>query len=393
MFRRAHRRVLMDGAMSKAGTLSDVIENIYDAGLEPALWNDVVVRIRDFVGGKACGLFSKDSISKFGLTHYYCGADPDYIRLYSETYCRFDPLASLPPYGRVASIPDLVDYDEYRRGRFYQEWLKPQGCNDAANVVLEKSKSSRPILMTVLSGKRMVDEEMRRRIALVVPHANRALMINRTIESRQAEATAFAETLNGLAAGIFLLDAACRIVHANAAGLRMLESDDVLRLIGGQLVTRDVQVNKVLREIFSAGSHAAIAGGDRSLSLVAHDGERYVAHVLPLASVMRNGTQRSSEAVAALFVRKAALSTRSSGELLARSFNLTPSEIRVLFAVVELAGVSEVAQSLGVAETTVKTHLKRVFAKTGTSRQADLVKLAVGFSNPLHGDVANLHSG
>jgi hypothetical protein len=44
--------------MSKASTLSDVIETIYDAGLEPALWYDAVVRIRDFVGGKACGLFS-----------------------------------------------------------------------------------------------------------------------------------------------------------------------------------------------------------------------------------------------------------------------------------------------------------------------------------------------
>ena len=37
----------------------------------------------------------------------------------------------------------------------------------------------------------------------------------------------------------------------------------------------------------------------------------------------------------------------------------------------------------GIAETTVKTHLHRVFAKTGVSRQADLVKLAAGFSNPL----------
>jgi DNA-binding CsgD family transcriptional regulator len=390
MFGWAHRRVLMDGAMVKAGTLSDVIENIYDAGLEPALWNDAVVRIRDFVGGKACGLFSKDSISKFGLTHYYCGADPDYIRLYSETYCRYDPLSRLPPYGKVASIPDLVDYDDYRRGRFYQEWLRPQGCNDAANVVLEKSRSSRPILMTVLSGKRMVDAEMRQRIALIVPHANRALMINRTLESRQAEASAFADTLNGLAAGIFLLDAACHVVHANAAGHLMLETDDVLRLAGGQLVARDVQVNKVLRDIFSAGGHAALAGADRSLSLTAHDGERYVAHVLPLASVMRDGAERSgaarsSGAVAALFVRRAALSVRSARELLARTFDLTPSELRVLFAVVELTGVSDVAQSLGIAGTTVKTHLKRVFAKTGTSRQADLVKLAAGFSNPLRG--------
>jgi DNA-binding CsgD family transcriptional regulator len=45
--------------------------------------------------------------------------------------------------------------------------------------------------------------------------------------------------------------------------------------------------------------------------------------------------------------------------------------------------VPEAARALGCAETTVKTHLYRVFAKTGATRQADLVKLAAGFSNPL----------
>jgi DNA-binding CsgD family transcriptional regulator len=40
---------------------------------------------------------------------------------------------------------------------------------------------------------------------------------------------------------------------------------------------------------------------------------------------------------------------------------------------------------LGTAESTVKTHLHHVFTKTGTRRQADLVKLVAGFSNPLVG--------
>ncbi|MGZ3349601.1 MAG: helix-turn-helix domain-containing protein, partial [Xanthobacteraceae bacterium] len=69
--------------------------------------------------------------------------------------------------------------------------------------------------------------------------------------------------------------------------------------------------------------------------------------------------------------------------LIARTFELTPAELRVLLGIVEVGGVPETAENLGVAETTVKTHLHRVFAKTGASRQADLVKLAAGFSNPL----------
>jgi predicted ArsR family transcriptional regulator len=47
--------------------------------------------------------------------------------------------------------------------------------------------------------------------------------------------------------------------------------------------------------------------------------------------------------------------------------------------------VPETARALGVTEATVKTHLHRLFGKTGAVRQADLVKLVAGFSNPLVG--------
>ena len=371
-------------------TFSDLVEAINDAGLQPALWNDVVVRINAFVGGRACGLFSKDSISKFGVTHYYCGADPRFIQLYSETYSKFDPLTILPRFGQVVSIPDLVRFDEYRRGRFYQEWLRPQGCIDAANVVLENSNASCPVLMTVLLGKRMVDDEMRRRVAMIVPHAHRALMINRAIESRQSEAMAFTDILNGLSAGIFLVDASCRIVHANCAAEEMLGADDFLRALGGHLVARDAKANQALRKTFAAGGDHLSAAGAFALPLTAHDGGRYVAHILPLKALARGGNGAACKAVAALFVRRVELHSGCYGEPIARSFELTPAELRVLVAIIEIGGVPETAEKLGIAETTVKTHLHRVFAKTGARRQADLVKIAAGFSNPLTGAAAHL---
>lgn len=66
-----------------------------------------------------------------------------------------------------------------------------------------------------------------------------------------------------------------------------------------------------------------------------------------------------------------------------RAYKLTMAELRVLFAIVDVGGVPEVAEVLGIAATTVKTHLGNVFAKTGANRQADLVKLVAGFANPL----------
>ena len=268
-------------------------------------------------------------------------------------------------------------------GRFFQEWLRPPGCVDAANVVLERSSPNSAVLLTVLSGARMIDDERRRRIAQIVPHLRRALLINRTIDLKQSEAATFNNTLDGLSAGIFLVDAGCRIVHANTAGDEILRAGDFLRSVNGQLLARDVQFNRTLREVF-ADTIDALGAKGTALPLTAHDGERYLMHVLPLTSAARSLTGITYKAVAALVVRKGALES-SCGELIARMFELTPAELRVLLAIVEVGGVPETAVALGVAETTVKTHLHRVFAKTGTRRQADLVKLAAGFSSPLAG--------
>lgn len=237
--------------------LPELVESIYDAGLDPSLWNNAVAGIRDFVGGQACGLFSKDSISKFGVTHYYCGADPRYIQLYSETYSKFDPLTVLPPHGEIVSIPDLVNFDEYRKGRFYQEWMQPQGCSDAANVVLETSHASSAVMMTVLSDRRMVDPAMKHRLSLIVPHASRALLINRAITSQLTLATALVDVLDNLASGIFLLDAFCRVVHANSAGHALFAAADVVRSVAGQLVTSSAEANQTLREALATRSEIA----------------------------------------------------------------------------------------------------------------------------------------
>ena len=66
-------------------------------------------------------------------------------------------------------------------------------------------------------------------------------------------------------------------------------------------------------------------------------------------------------------------------------YKLTPTELRALLAIVDVGGVPEVAAALGVSVTTIKTHLSRLFEKTGVTRQADLVKLVAGFSTPLAG--------
>ena len=64
-----------------------------------------------------------------------------------------------------------------------------------------------------------------------------------------------------------------------------------------------------------------------------------------------------------------------------QSYGVTPSELRVLRAVVEeVGGLKAIAESLGISQATVKTHLHHLFQKTGTRRQADLVKLVMAMT-------------
>ena len=85
----------------------------------------------------------------------------------------------------------------------------------------------------------------------------------------------------------------------------------------------------------------------------------------------------------ALFVHKATVDTATLPESIGRHFGLTSTELRVLLAIVEVGGAPEVAEALGIAVGTVKTHLHRLYQKTGTARQAGRFKLVAGFASPL----------
>jgi DNA-binding CsgD family transcriptional regulator len=126
-----------------------------------------------------------------------------------------------------------------------------------------------------------------------------------------------------------------------------------------------------------------VGANGTAVPMTSRDGERFVAHVLPLTSGARRKAGVAYSAVAAVFVRKAAFDLPHPLEALADANSLTPAEMRVLMMVVQVGGVPEVAPVLGISEATVKTHLQRIFAKTGTRRQADLVKLVASYMSPL----------
>lgn len=191
------------------------------------------------------------------------------------------------------------------------------------------------------------------------------------------DAGIFADALDCLDAGLFLIDRSGCIVHANASARAMLDRRSVLRVTDGKLVACETSTAQALQAIL-AGSR--LHSGWIALPLPAPDGEHCVAHVLPPACASRG--HAGKRAIAALLVHKVAIELPSLPEAIAALYGLTPREVRVLLAIVEVGGVPETAEALGIGEATVKTHLHRLFGKTGATRQADLVKLVAGFASP-----------
>jgi DNA-binding NarL/FixJ family response regulator len=149
--------------------------------------------------------------------------------------------------------------------------------------------------------------------------------------------------------------------------------------------------NKVLRAISPdadrtlGDSFRAIAAGSaevdaRGATVVLSDmqGERWVANVLPLIDGARQQAGDAHHAIAAVFVRSSLAMDPTPLEALATLYALTASEIRVAEAVLRVSGNDAIADALGIAPSTVRTHLNHIYRKSGANNQSDLIKLIAG---------------
>jgi DNA-binding CsgD family transcriptional regulator len=368
--------------------LSDLIGEIYDAALDQSRWGSVLEKCIAFVGGCAAALFFKDASANRGDTYFDTGITPYYRNLYFDEYVTLDPATKSHFHAEIeqpVAITDLMPFDEFQETRFYREWVQPQGLVDFVSTVLDRSATS-VVMFGVFRHQRdgLANDDTRRRMRLIAPHIRRAVVLGRLIDLKHTDAKSF-EVLDSLGTAIFLLGSDGFIVHANLMANSMLDDGALLQSVGGRLVIEDVRISEAMREGFAAACEGNTAQGVKAIAmpLTANNGERYVGHLLPLASGPRRGATLQYGAVAVLFVRKVTFEMPLAAEVIAKAFKLTPTELRVLLAVVEVGGAPEVAAMLGIAVSTVKTHLVRLFHKTGVTRQADLVKLVAGYSTPL----------
>jgi DNA-binding CsgD family transcriptional regulator len=374
--------------MNDEQRISDQIGRIYDAAIDPGLWPTVLQESTTFLGGVGAALLARDGMSKTGMAFYEVGMPENYGEQYFSKYIKIDPTNTFQFFAEVGvpvTILDVMPEDEFKQTRFYLEFVQPGGIEGFLGAILDKSISNAALIGFYGPGfADFFNEQAKEKLRLLLPHLIRAITIGRLLDKSSAEATTFTGVLDCLRAAMFLVDATGRLMHANAAGEIMLRAGDIFQTRDGKLCTPDASVNNDFRHQFASAEKgdAVLATNGLSVAIMDKHQTRYVANVLPLKNGMRQMSSDKYHAVAAVFVQKAALDTTSPPEIVAKTFKLTPSELRVMLAIVELGGVPEVAAALGSGESTVKTHLASLFTKTGSRKQADLVKIFAAYAMP-----------
>ena len=226
-------------------------------------------------------------------------------------------------------------------------------------------------------------------MGLVAPHLRRAMLIGKTIDFNQRRGRRRSRKLSTGLPGVFLVGTRGNLVHANTAGRLMLDQRQPLKEIQGVLFASDETVQRDLRAAYAAAAAGDIAMKTSGIAvpIKGRDDVHFIAHVLPLTAGARREAGRHSAGAAALFVRKATIDLATAIDAAAQLYGLTPGKRRfaLLRAVIDVGGVVAVASILGASRSTVEAHLEHLFDKTGTNRQAALVKLIAGFASPARG--------
>ena len=376
-----------DHTMDESESLSSLIGDIYDAALQSADWPQVLGTICSYVGGVASMIFWQDSALQTGNRYYSWGDDPHFTRLYFQKYIRLSPVIGiqhLVPIAEAVAVSNLVPQDEMLKSRFYREWMQPQGYFDNVFSLLDRSATSYATFAVARSeSEGLVDRATLRRMALLVPHVRRAVLIGKVIDLHQLESARFDSVLDSLPASVFLVDERGAIKHANRQGAAMIAEGCVLSVRHGRLHAVDEGAQRTLQQLCTATALGDVAAGGQSARLIGQDGEVHVVQLLPLTSGVRREAGHKHSAEVAVFVTRAAIDATSTLEAVAQRYALTPREVQVLHGIVDVGGVPKVAAMLGISDRTVKAHLHAIFDKTGVRRQADLVKLVSTFAGPL----------
>lgn len=369
---------------------SELVGAIYDSAIDPARWPDTLDSLRAVLGVAIATIDLNRGATMEPLFNYTSGltdAQRDrMISLYHHVPEIWGGVeASLRrPIDAPWVMSRITPRSAIEQMAYYREWAVPMQLADSAAIVLARDGQLLGSAGFATDNRQGdVSDAQIADLALLLPHFQRAARISGMLDARTEAAHRFETLIEVLVAPVITVGAGLELVHANASARMLLDRGGVLTLRHGLLGSDIPGLRQALLRIVAQlhRNDALTPGSGVGLPVRSRTGEIHTLHVMPLS----HGDLRPKlipGAAAAIFVSSAASHHNLVRDVLQSLFALTPAEVRVFELVADGATTQEAADGLGVARSTVRTHLLRVFAKTGVNRQADLIRMAAALATP-----------
>jgi DNA-binding NarL/FixJ family response regulator len=363
-----------------------IVNEIYAAVGDPERWTRCLASICELLGGSAANLMHHDYRDHRGGVSASI-IEPAAFEEYSQHFHRVDPWAlelrpgALLP-GSIVRGSALVPHDEFKRTEFYNDFGRRFGFTRTLIGVIDviDNRLTTGVTINRSDAQPDFDDESERLLGALMPHLRRALALHEQLAATHAARGALADVLDRLRAGVVLLNVAGDVLTMNRAATQLAERRDGFiverRRVRAATADATAALTQAIVSAVAVAQGKTVATGNTRVGLPKPSGGQALdAAVTPVAGADVN---LPHGAAAVLFVTDPDAVPTVPADWLRGRYKLTPAEARVASALAQGESVNDIADRLRLTAGTTRWYVKQILSKTGTSRQADLVRLLVG---------------
>lgn len=364
---------------------------IYEGPLEPRPWQSALPFLRELLDAQVASLVLRPPAENDRgviLNSVRDGADGEAaladsndweVTAYREQFFALDPFINLP-LDKVVALQDILDDAELEASDYYRHYLQPV---DLFHILGVDTAEPEGMVARLRLSRRRQDPAFqradRRLLERLTPHLRRAIQIYARLSRTTSERNLYAGAVDQLAVATIILDEQGRLLNTNALAKSLLEERSGIGLkdqhlqISGRDHNRRLQA--ALAEVLQAQQRGE-ASVVRALRVPREDGRASLGLVMrPIPSSEWGEGQGSP--CAAVFISDPELRESASQQTLGELFGLTPAESNLAILLSRGLSLAEVSEAQNISQHTARAQLKSIFAKTGASRQAELVRLVL----------------
>ena len=358
--------------MTEAEFIS-LVGAIYDAAAGTSKWPDALLQLAAIYNAQMAGFasYSPNPAECWGVM----GPDnPDLTREYLTYYHTKNILLERTlhePAGALHTDTMVMPKRAFRRTEFYNDFLSRHGIHAMSHLVVTNTDGR--ISEVAIHRRQDFDRADLRVLGRLYPHLRRAFDFSVRLNHADLYQAAAFEALERLDRAALLVDAAARVLFANRPAEQLFHDGAGLRLHAGSLSAEVAAEAARLRRAIGQ-CHAPDSTEPATLPI--SRGSARAPLSVSIVPVRSSGPLAMPTAVRAMvLIIDPEQSKKPPAELLRQRFGLTRAEAALALEIVRGEGVQAAADRLHVSQSTARTHLVRVFSKTGTRRQAELVRL------------------